>query len=294
VQVGLVDIGSNTARLLVATRSGDRLVPVREERALLALGEEIARFGRISEHKLAETVKTARRYTAAARKLGCDRLRVLVTAPGRSSANAGELVQRLSVATGVRVQVLSEVDEGALAFAGAVATSVRRLPAVVAVCDVGGGSSELAVGQPTSGPSWVRSLPVGSLELTVRLLPDDPPGGYAVAVARYDVEQRFDGLAPPYPRAGLATGGSARALAKLVGRILDEESLATALRLLTARPSASVAKLYGIDRGRARTLTAGALLLAEAQRRLGVPFEVARGGLREGAALELLDDLAAA
>ena len=292
--VALIDIGSNTARLLVATRVGAELVPLGEEKAFLALGEEISRFGQLSERTLAETGKTARRYAERARRLGCERLTVLVTAPGRTSKNAGELVRRLSQATGVHVRVLSEEEEGTLAFAGAVATAAQPFPGVVAVVDVGGGSSEIAIGEPAKGPAWIRSFPVGSLELTVRVLVEDPPGKHALAAARADVEHRFHGFAPPLPHTALATGGSARALAKLVGRTLDADALAGALRLLAKRPSSAVAKAHGLDGGRARTLAGGAVVLAEVQRRLGVPLEVARGGLREGAALVLLDDLAAA
>ena len=58
--------------------------------------------------------------------------------------------------------------------------------------------------------------------------------------------------------------------------------------MLTDRSSAKIARKHGIDPRRARTLMAGAIILSETQRVLGVPFEVARGGLREGIAAELL------
>jgi exopolyphosphatase/pppGpp-phosphohydrolase len=67
-----------------------------------------------------------------------------------------------------------------------------------------------------------------------------------------------------------------------------------AVEELRARPSRQVAKAYKLDRQRARTIIAGALILAEIQRRLNVPFEIGRGGVREGAALQLLDATASA
>jgi exopolyphosphatase/pppGpp-phosphohydrolase len=92
----------------------------------------------------------------------------------------------------------------------------------------------------------------------------------------------------------LAAGGTARALRKLVGDTLGADELAHALEILGERRSTRIAKAFGIDRGRARTLAAGAVILAEVQRRLSVPFQVSRAGLREGAVLTMLDEAAEA
>jgi exopolyphosphatase/guanosine-5'-triphosphate,3'-diphosphate pyrophosphatase len=295
VRVGIVDIGSNTARLLVAAPAGAAGVEaVHEERALLGLGEEIERFGRISELKLAETAERARAYARIARQLGCARVEVIVTAPGRQSGNAGALVRSLERATGNAVRVLDAEEEGRLAFAGAVA-QVRGLPAQVAVCDVGGGSTELVVGSSSGLPERVDSLDLGSLRLTSRLLHGDPPGKKAAARARRHVAEHFERLAAPGVRAALATGGTARSLRRLAGtRSLDETALERAIRTAVRSGSAELASEHGLDPVRARTLLGGALILAEAQRRLGVPLEVARGGLREGAAAALLAERSAA
>ena len=95
--------------------------------------------------------------------------------------------------------------------------------------------------------------------------------------------------AQPMPQAALATGGTARALRRVVGRTLDHEALETAVLTLAGKTRREIVKEYGVDRPRARTLLAGSLILSEAQRRLGVPLVVARGGLREGAALTLAE-----
>ena len=90
------------------------------------------------------------------------------------------------------------------------------------------------------------------------------------------------------PLAALATGGTARALRKVVGEALGPEELALASRRIAKRSSRELAKANDLDRTRARTLPAGVLVLAAVQRRLCVPFVVSRAGLREGVALELL------
>jgi exopolyphosphatase/guanosine-5'-triphosphate,3'-diphosphate pyrophosphatase len=293
MRVAIIDIGSSTARLLVAAHDREGVTTVREERALLALGEEIERFGRISDLKLSETAERAREYARAARELGCGSIEVIVTAPGRQAANAQALVRALDRSTGVPARVLSAEEEGRLAYEGAVAQA-GSVPERVAVCDVGGGSTEVVVGTPGTGPTFCRSLDVGSLRLSRRLLDGDPPGKKALAAAREEVGARFAGLDAPRPDAALATGGSARSLRRLAGRTLGEKELAAAVKTISRTTTVQLARELSLDPLRARTLLAGALILAEAQRHLGVPLEVARGGLREGAAAALLSELAAA
>ena len=78
------------------------------------------------------------------------------------------------------------------------------------------------------------------------MLQRDPPGKKAITAARAEVRAQLDGLAPPLPQAALATGGTARALRKLVGRKLGEEELAIAVRLLRKRSSSDIACSFGI------------------------------------------------
>jgi exopolyphosphatase/guanosine-5'-triphosphate,3'-diphosphate pyrophosphatase len=287
MRIGIVDVGSNTVRLLVAAAGGDGFVSLREEREHLLLGEEVERRGRVRRTKIEETAACVARYARLARGAGAARLEVVVTAPGRQSANADELVDALAAASAAPVRVLSPDEEGRLAFVGAVA-ALRRPPKSVAVCDVGGGSTEVVVGTPAGGPVWSLSLDLGCVRLTERTLRDDPPRKRALAAARAEVDRHLEGFAAPLPRAAYAAGGTARALRKLVGGTLEGEDLEAALAILARRPSAKVAKTFGLHPRRAATLAAGAILLAGVQRRLAVPLQVARAGLREGAALELL------
>jgi exopolyphosphatase/guanosine-5'-triphosphate,3'-diphosphate pyrophosphatase len=289
VRVAVVDVGANTVRLLVAGRGG----AVREERAYVGLGEEVERTGRLSEKKIAAAADAAAARVRRARKLGCSWIEVLVTSPGRQSSNGEGLVDALGEATGAPVRVLSAEEEGALAWRGAVAAA-GALPETVAVCDVGGGSAQLAVGTRPGAPAWVRSVDVGSLRLTRRAFENDPPDAADLARAQQVVADAFADVAPPLPLAGIAVGGTARGLRRVVGAELTQDTLLEAVRRLAKRPSRRIAKDFGVDEDRARTLTAGALIALEIQRRVGVPLQVGRGGLREGAALTLLDEAAAA
>jgi exopolyphosphatase/guanosine-5'-triphosphate,3'-diphosphate pyrophosphatase len=293
MRVGIVDVGANTVRLLVAVRGPQGIDVVREERVQVGLGEEIERGGAIGDKKLREAAEAAERRVARARKEGCELIRVLVTSPGRQSSNGDELTHALRTATRVPVQLLTAEEEGELAWHGAVAAA-GDLPETVGVCDIGGGSTQIVVGTLRSGPVWSRSVDLGSLRLTRRTLASDPPTGDELANAHAEASRCFADLAPPLPLAALATGGTARALRRLVGPELSEQELAQAVAQLGRSTKREITKELGVDRARARTLTAGALILAEVQRRLGVSLGVARGGLREGAALLLLEGVAAA
>jgi len=292
MRVAVVDVGANTLRLLVAVPDGRSVAAVYQEKEQLGLGEEVERFGYISDLKCAEAVGAARSQTRRARRLGCERIEILVTSPGRQSANSDEFADALANGTGVPVRILSSEEEGGLAWDGAVA-ALDEPPDTVAVCDVGGGSAQIVVGAVATGPAWVRSVDLGSLRLTTRLLSDDPPSAQAVAEARAAATEAFEGVVPPVAQLGLAAGGTARALSR-VADSLDGDGLEDAIETLAALKRSKITKRWDIPPQRAATLLAGTILLAEAQRRLGIPFGLASAGVREGSALALFRESAAA
>lgn len=292
MRVGIVDVGSNTVRLLVADVRGDDVEPVHEERAFLGLGAELLAHDRIRRRKLRELARVAEGYAASARRLGVRALETVVTAPGRQG-DPEPLLAVLARSTEAHVRVASAEEEGQLAFAGALARSGLD-EGVVAVCDVGGGSTEIVVGTPLLGPAWVRSVDVGSLRLTAAHLLGDPPSPAELDAARDVAAAQIGALTPPRPEVALATGGSARAIAKLVGGPYGRAELDGVLARLLERPAALTAEQLGLRAERARTLAAGALVLREVSALLGVPFTPARGGIREGAALALAAQRAAA
>jgi exopolyphosphatase / guanosine-5'-triphosphate,3'-diphosphate pyrophosphatase len=292
VRAGVIDIGSNTMRLLVAKHGRRGLDPILSRRAYVGLATDIERDGWISDEKLAQVQELAARYTVLARDSGADRLEVLVTSPGRQSGNAPELHAALAKATGGRVRQLSAEEEGRLAYAGAVG-ACRSVPESIAVIDLGGGSTQVMVGT-REAPAWLRSLDLGSLRLTERFVHSSPPIPSVLDAVACVVEKEFESLTPPLPISALATGGTARALRRMVGRRLGEKNLNAVLALLTAKTAEEVAADYDVPVERARVLPAGTIVLREAHRRLGVKLEVARGGVREGALRGVFGELAVA
>ena len=292
MRAAAIDVGSNTVRLLVASLEDGLVKPVQEERTAVGLARDVERTGRIPDEKIDRAARIARRYARDAAKLGAARVEVLVTAPARQSANGDELVRAIGSATRLPVRPLSAEEEGRLAFAGVLSTFPAP-PSSIAVCDVGGGSTQLVFGT-AAGPVWFRTLDIGSLRLAQRHLVHDPPRQEELEELRASVEQSFAGHASPLPHCAVATGGTARALRRVVGRTLGAKQLAKAEAVLGSAPTAELAVEYGFPLWRGQTLLAGAVVLAEAQRRLGVPLVVARAGLREGAVLESLAEERAA
>lgn len=282
MRIGVIDVGSNTTRLLVARAAADGLEPLETRKLRLSLGEEIERHGVVSDVHVAAAAKAVAEMARTARRERVDSLDVFLTAPGRQAGNAPELVAALTRAAGVPARVLTEEQEGTLAYRGAVLTAGIALPERVAVCDIGGASTEIAVGSPCSDPDWIESVDLGSVRLTAR----------AGDIGR-EAEAAFAHLDPPTVEAALVVGGSARAARRLVGAELGESELAEALQIVETALPREVADRFGVDRARAEILPAGLILLAEVQRRLGVTLHVCSGGIREGAVLASLEALAA-
>ena len=281
--VGVVDVGANTVRLQISRGRES----VHRAKVMLRLGEAIEQFGRLPEPKVEETATVVAGYAEDARRYGVQRFEVLVTSPGRHAGNGADLVDRLARASAAPVRVLDATEEGRLAFLGATAASRGPSRQLIAVVDVGGGSAQIAAGTRRDGAAWVRSLDIGSMRLTSRMGFADPPGADALAAAREEVERQLEGILPPLPHSAIAVGGSARAIKSIVGAQLGPAELALAVTQLGDLPAADIVRRYGVEPDRVRTLPAGAVILAAIQARLAVPLRVGRGGVREGALLEL-------
>jgi exopolyphosphatase / guanosine-5'-triphosphate,3'-diphosphate pyrophosphatase len=293
VKVAVIDIGSNTARLLVASVEGDRVTQLCRERHYLRLGDDVHARGRIGQGKLAEAGEVARIFAHVARKAGADELETIVTAPGRQASNGGKLVRTLRQSTQSAVVVLTGEDEGRLAWRGAV-PRMEDPPETVAVVDLGGGSCELAVGAPSTGPRWVRLLDAGALRVTRLFLDGGKRSRKRVLRARDEISALVAVFDAERPDAVLAVGGTARALARIVGRRLGSDRLDELVTTLSQTTVRALTKDYGITPQRAETLLGGTLVLAEISRRLDSELEVGRGGLREGAAIALAGSAAVA
>jgi exopolyphosphatase/guanosine-5'-triphosphate,3'-diphosphate pyrophosphatase len=291
VRCACIDIGSNTTRLLVAEpEAGGGMREIAQAREFTRIGAEVAACGGIGPEKAREVAAVVAAQAAHARSLGAERIEVVCTAAIRDAGHDSGLLEHLAAA-GVRIRVLTGEEEARLAFDGATATLDRdeigsAIP--IAVADIGGGSTELAIGTPGGGVMWWVSLRVGSASLARAFLHSDPPTVSELAQLRAHAAGSLDVVDPPPVALGVAVGGSAGATARLVGAALTPEACERALAALLAAPAETIAAHNGLDPERVRLLPAGIVLLEEVGTRLGQPLRFARGGIREGVLLELL------
>jgi exopolyphosphatase/guanosine-5'-triphosphate,3'-diphosphate pyrophosphatase len=158
---------------------------------------------------------------------------------------------------------------------------------MVAVVDVGGGSTEIAIGTVAGGVEWSSSFLVGSGVLADRYLQTDPPTLPELRAARDHAMDVLATRAFPAAERAVAVGGSAASLRTVVGEALDPRSLKRALGILCHGPCGDVAARYSLDAERVRLLPAGILILDAAAQRLRRPLQIGNGGLREGVVIDM-------
>ena len=285
MRVACIDIGSNTTRLLVSQRGTDSgLHEVHRERAFNAIELDDNAIPASKLSQIATVVATQARH---ARQHGAVATRVVATGIFRTASNSSDALGEIAAAAGLPVDLLPPADEARLAFRGGVGVLGTAPAGTLAVVDVGGGSTEIAVGR-AGGVEWWRSVPIGSAVLAADL------GGAALDRHRLEVlheraQRAFAPIRPPQVDWAWAVGGSAQSLHRIAGDLLGAEALDHALDLLCNESVASVAARYELEPERVALLPAGMVVLRWASALIGCQLRVGSGGLREGIVLELLD-----
>ena len=284
-----IDIGSNTTRVLVAEPEAGQLRGVMDQKAFTRLGQGSGRDGAIGPQKVAEVADAVATQVRLAEELDADAIRIVATAAMRDAANREDVADEITRACGIPVEILSEQEEGRLAFVGATRTLGHVVEGDVAVVDVGGGSTEIVLGTLSDGVSSVSSFKIGSGSLTESFVAGDPPSAAEIRALREHVDARFSDFAVDPPAQAVAVGGSATSLRSLVGAVLEYETLERAIRVLTGDSIDTVAKRFELDPRRVRLLPAGVIVLEKIAELLSCPLQIGKGALRDGVILDLLN-----
>ena len=288
-----IDIGSNTTRVLVAEPENGHLRGVMDQKAFTRLGAASGPDGTIGPQKVAEVADAVATQVRLAEELDAEAIRIVATAAVREAPNRDQVAGEITRACGLPVDVLSEVEEGRLAFMGATRTLGHVVEGEVAVVDVGGGSTEIVLGTVGGGVREVTSLKIGSGSFIADYVSSDPPSAAEIRALREHVAAFFEGVEVARPQQAVAVGGSATSLRWLVGAVLEYETLERAIRVLTGDPVDMVAKRFELDPRRVRMLPAGVLLLEKISELVGCPLQIGKGALRDGVILDLLNGAAA-
>lgn len=179
-RVAAVDMGTNSIRLLVAAPADDDVTEIARDMVITRLGQGVDRSGRLAPEALGRTLDVLRWYTRRARALGAGRIRVAATSAVRDAGNRRDLETEVEEIAAEPPEVLTGKREAALSFLGATAGVGHPRP--VLVFDIGGGSTELVEG--SEAPEASASVDVGSVRVTERVAPADPPTAHDVAAMR--------------------------------------------------------------------------------------------------------------
>ena len=295
MRVAAIDVGTNTALLTIA--DGEQAIEERAE--IVRLGEGLDRSGRLKEEAIARTVAVVGEFAAAIAKHGCERVAAVTTEAVRKAENGGDFVARASEAlksAGGRMEVIDGEREARLCWR-AVAGSFPSLGPRTVV-DIGGGSTELIVGEREV--EGVISLPIGSVRLTERIVAHDPPAREEHARLVATVDEAL-AAAPPLHGALVGIAGTVTTLAAMAQRLdsydatrvhgarLSRAAVDALVDTLAATPLADKRRTPGLDPKRADVIYAGAVILARVMARAGAAeCIVSDRGIRWGLIYEIL------
>lgn len=303
MRVAVVDIGTNTTRLLVADVRADGAVEELARAATVTrLGQGVDASGALADAAMQRVLDALAGYRATIDDLGATATAAVLTSAVRDAANGPAFTARVRDEFGLDARTLSGDEEAQLTFLGA--TSSRRADAErpVVVIDIGGGSTEFVVGERGRVSTFV-STQVGTVRQGERFVRSDPPAREELAALADEARATYEEAAARVGgavHAGVAVAGTATQLAaidlalepydpaRVHGYRLDRAACERLLAELAALPEARRREVPGLDPARAPTIVVGALLMLEALRAFGLDVvEVSEHDILRGAALRL-------
>ena len=313
--VAAFDCGTNSLRLLLADPGaggpeGTALTDLDRQTEIVRLGQGVDATGEFASEALGRTFAVTERFAERVRAAGVppERTRFVATSASRDARNRDEFFAGIERLVGVRPDIVSGDEEARLSFAGAL--SRLRSPAEpVLVMDIGGGSTELIVGDASGRVSSAISLDIGSVRLTERFLHAGPPAPAALAAAREHVDALLDSSGVDFGavRTWVGVAGTATTLAgvhlqleaydreRVHGSTIPVPKLDELAFLLSRMDVDQIKALPSMHPGRADVVTAGALIATRVAARLQVDdLLVSESDILDGIALQLLNPTTAA
>jgi len=285
VRVGVVDIGTNSTRLLAADVDGGRVREVERLTRVTRLGEGLEAGGKLGEEPRRRVLATLDEYREAIERHACDATTGVLTSAVRDAANGADFADEIQRRYDFDARTIDGETEARLTFLGATAGSQAAASRPTLVIDIGGGSTELVVGRDGE-VSFHASTAVGVVRQTERHLHDDPPAPEQLQSLVADVRATIDEAVPARVRdsaalaiavAGTATSAAAIDLelepydaSRVEGHVLELGELEMLLSRLAAAPLEDRRRVAGLHPDRAPTIVAGVAILIEALRLFGL------------------------
>jgi exopolyphosphatase / guanosine-5'-triphosphate,3'-diphosphate pyrophosphatase len=302
--VAVVDIGSNSVRLLIADKTDDGQITELDRQAnVTRLGQGVDKSNKLADEAIERTYKVLAEYVERIDDHDCDEKIAVLTSAVRDSANGEEFAQTIEQRYGLTPYVLKGDEEARLTYLGATSERDPADTTPTLVVDIGGGSTELIVG---AGPElrFRVSTQAGVVRQTERHLPDDPPTQTQMDALAEDVRKILADNVPAEIRTavkrGIAVAGTATSLAaiaqhldpydpeKVHGYELSTDECDRILGELSAMTLEQRRQVPGLHPDRAPTIIAGVLIFKEVVRMFGLTtIEVSEHDILRGAALGL-------
>jgi exopolyphosphatase/guanosine-5'-triphosphate,3'-diphosphate pyrophosphatase len=286
--VAVVDIGTNTTRLLVAEVEDGEVVELERRTVITRLGQDVDATGRLADEAMDRVAEAIAGYREVIDRVGAEAVVAVATSAMRDSENGPDFRDYLKEKYGVDARTISGDEEATLTFLGA--TAGRTDARETVVIDIGGGSTEYVAGRAGEEPRFHTSTQMGSVRFTERFLKSDPPSREEMAELAEAVRQTVPDVSAEH---AIAVAGTATSLAAIDGA---EEvhgyrlSLASCERIAAMLAGKNVKerrKVDGLHPDRAPTIVAGAVILTESIRALGLQeVEVSDRDILHGAALQ--------
>ena len=308
-RIGVVDIGTNSTRLLVAEVHDGRVAELERRTTVTRLGEGLEATGKLSDAAVARVSEALAVYREVLDRLGADEVVAVATSAMRDAENGPAFRDEIRDRFGIDARTISGDEEARLTFLGA--TSDRQAGADTLVIDIGGGSTEYVTGRAGTDPGFHVSTRMGSVRHTERHLKSDPPTADEMAALAEDARAIVTEDVPAGVRErveeGIAVAGTATTLAAIAQELdpYDPEKVhgyrlgrGTCERIVSQLAALTVdarRRVTGLHPDRAPSIVAGAVILLESMRTFDLDeLEVSEADILHGAALAAADGIASA
>ena len=287
-RVAVVDMGSNSTRLLIADVAPDGAITELARRSTVTrLGQGVDANGALAAEAMERVFAVLADFRETIDALGADHTVGVLTSATRDAANGAQFAAAVRERFGIAARTIDGDEEARLTYLGA--TSERRATVPTAVIDIGGGSTEIVLGQNDALRFHV-STQIGVVRHTERHLHHDPPTADELARLRADAATTFAAELPADlgAQAAIAVAGTATQSAAVLGsEHLERAELEALLARLAALALTQRREVAGLDPDRAPTIVAGVAILLEAMTALGLgAVEVSDHDILRGAALQ--------
>ena len=307
----VIDVGTNSVKLLVADVEGHDVRPICEESKQTRLGRGFYETRRLQPEPIAKTAKAVRTFAEMARELKAASVRIIATSAARDAVNPEELISAIEAASALKVEIISGEKEAEWAFQG-VTTDPELARQPLLLLDVGGGSTEFILGQGEH-KHFQESFPLGTVRLMEKVPHSDPPKLEELAICldwlkTFLKKEVYPKLGPKIDwenkvaNAGLqlvGTGGTASILARMElnatefdrDRIeatrLNVERVRWHVKHLWSMPLAERQQIAGLPKKRADVILTGSAIYEAVMEQFGfAELRVSTRGLRFAAVME--------